>query len=55
MAGFLILGSLATFIGITRPNRVRLRYGSQVRLPRLRPADCSAARWVSYMVNEQFP
>ena len=28
----------------TRPNRVHLRYGSRVRLARLRHADCSASR-----------
>ena len=31
-----LFGSLATFIGVTRPKRVRLRYGSRARLARLR-------------------
>ena len=36
---------------VTRPNRVRLRYGSRVRLPRLRGVDCSAPRLVGYLLN----
>ena len=42
MAGFIILGRLATFNSVTRPNRVRLRYGSQVCFPGFRRTDCSA-------------
>jgi hypothetical protein len=38
---------------ITRPNRVRLRYGSQVRFARLRSADPSAPRWLGYLLNGQ--
>jgi hypothetical protein len=40
-----------SFIRVTRPNRVHFRYGSQVHLPRLRPADCSASRSFGYMLN----
>ena len=36
---------------VTRPNRVHLHYGSQVRLTRLRQADYSAPRSLSYMLN----
>ena len=38
---------------ITRPNRVRLRYGSRVRFARLRSADPSAPRWLGYLLNGQ--
>ena len=38
---------------ITGPNRVHLRYGSRVRLARLRPTDCSASRSLGYLLNEQ--
>jgi hypothetical protein len=38
---------------ITRPNRVRLRYGSRVRLARLRVTDCSAPRGLRYLLNGQ--
>jgi len=33
VTGFILFGRLATSTSITRPNRVRLRYGSQVCLP----------------------
>ena len=36
---------------VTRPIQVRLRYGSRVRLPRLRGTDCSAPRSVGYLLN----
>ena len=42
MAGFIRFVRLATPIWLTRPNRVRFRYGSQVRLARLRAWDCSS-------------
>ena len=38
---------------ITRPNRVRLRYGSPIRSARLRSADRSAPRWLGYLLNGQ--
>src|SRR5208282_3684182 len=38
---------------ITRPNRVRFRYGSWVRLARLRVTDCSAPRGLGYLLNGQ--
>ena len=38
---------------LTRPNRVHLRYGSRVRLARLRPTDCSASRSLGYLLNGQ--
>jgi hypothetical protein len=37
----------------TRPNRVRSRYGSRVRLARLRQPDLSHSRWFGYLLNEQ--
>ena len=39
--GFRYSGTLATPIGVTRPNRVHLRYGWRLCLPRLQPEDCS--------------
>jgi hypothetical protein len=33
LSGFVLVGGLATFIFLSRPNRVHLRYGSRVRLP----------------------
>ena len=47
-------GGLAAPIGVTRPKRVRFRYGSHVRLPRLRTTDCSFVRPVGYLVNGLF-
>jgi hypothetical protein len=47
-------GGLATSISVTRPNRVRLRYGSRVRSPGLRHRDYSRRRPVRYLLNEQF-
>jgi len=41
-------------LSVTRPNRVYLHYGSQVRLTRLRQTDCSAPRSFGYMLNGQF-
>ena len=38
MSGFIILGRLATSFSVTRPNRIRLRYGSQVCFPGFRQA-----------------
>ena len=32
VAGFILVGRLATFVFLSRPNRVHLRYGSRVRL-----------------------
>ncbi len=33
LSGFVPVGGLATFVFLSRPNRVHLRYGSRVRLP----------------------
>ncbi len=38
---------------LTRPNRFRLRYGSRVRLARLRVTDCSVPRGLGYLLNGQ--
>jgi len=38
----------------TRPIRVHLRYGSRVRLPRLRRLDYSSSRSGRYLLNGQF-
>ncbi|MGO9272774.1 MAG: hypothetical protein ACLQOO_21485, partial [Terriglobia bacterium] len=38
---------------LTGPNRVRLRYGSRVRLPGLRQWNYSHPRLVGYLSNEQ--
>ena len=32
LSGFILVGGLATFVFLSRPNRVHLRYGSRVRL-----------------------
>jgi hypothetical protein len=40
---------------VTRPNRVHLRYGSQVHLARLRQLDHSSPRLLGYLANGQFP
>jgi hypothetical protein len=47
-------GGIATSISVTRPIRVRLRYGSRVRSPGLRRRDYSRRRPVRYLLNEQF-
>jgi hypothetical protein len=49
MSGFIIFGRLATSISVTRPNRVHLRYGSQVRFPGFRQPDCSDSLRFRYM------
>ena len=49
-----LYGGLAASIGVTRPIRVRLRYGSRVRSPGLRRRDYSRRRPVRYLLNEQF-
>ena len=57
VSGFIIFGRLATSISVTRPNRVRLRYGSQVRLPGFHQKNYSPLRFsytferAIYMVN----
>jgi len=33
LSGFTLVGRLATFVFLSRPNRVHLHYGSRVRLP----------------------
>jgi hypothetical protein len=50
--GFINFGSLATPNGVTRPNRVRLRYGWRLCLPRLQPADYSD-RLLSWLHGER--
>jgi hypothetical protein len=42
-------------IGVTRPTRVRLRYGSHARSTGLRILDYSSNRLLLYLVNEQLP
>ena len=57
-AGFILFGGLATPIGVTRPNRVHLRYGSPLRSDEA-PAMAIAPTplvglhvfWTLYMVN----
>jgi hypothetical protein len=44
MAGFIHIGRTGHSHRVTRPNRVRLRYGSHIRCPRLRFTDYSAPR-----------
>ena len=48
------LGAWPLSFFLTRPNRVRLRYGSRVRLPGLRQRDYSRPRLVGYLLNGQF-
>ena len=53
-AGFITLGRTSHLqVSVTRPNRVRWCYGSQIRLPRLRHSDCSKPRSVGYLLNGQ--
>jgi hypothetical protein len=40
-------------VPLTRPNWVRLRYGSRVRLARLRRTNCSVSRSLGYLTNGQ--
>jgi hypothetical protein len=54
MTGFINSGRLAAFACVTRPNRVRLCYGSQVCLPGFHRTDYSIPLRFSYMLNEQF-
>jgi hypothetical protein len=49
ISGFIILGRLATSISVTRPNRVHLRYGSQVCFPGFHQPDCSDSLRFRYM------
>src|ERR1039457_366383 len=49
ISGFIPSGGLATFTGVTRPNRVRLRYGSQVCFPGFRQPDYPDSLRFSYM------
>ena len=49
VAGFILFGRLATFDSRTRPNRVHLRYGSQVRFPGFRQPDYSDSLRFGYM------
>ena len=54
MAGFIRFDRLATLIcTLTRPNRVRLRCGSRVRLARLRDGDCSHSTRLRGYVDER--
>ena len=47
-------GGLATSMCVTRPIRVRVSYGSCVRLPGLRRLTHTRRRPVGYLLNEQF-
>jgi hypothetical protein len=49
VTGFIIFGRLATSISVTRPNRVHLRYGSQVCIPGFHQPDCSDSLRFRYM------
>jgi hypothetical protein len=49
ISGFIPSGGLATFTGVTRPNRVRLRYGSQVCFPGFRQPVYADSLRFSYM------
>ena len=49
VSGFIIFGRLATFTSVTRPNQVRLRYGSQVCFPGFHQQDCSDSLRFSLM------
>src|SRR5712692_3469097 len=52
-SGFILVGGLATFVFLSRPNRVHLRYGSRVRLP-TRQSHYWNSRSFGYMLNRQF-
>ena len=52
-SGFILAGGLATFVFLSRPNRVDLHYGSRVRLP-TRQSHCWNPRSFGYMLNRQF-
>jgi hypothetical protein len=49
VTGFIILGRLATSVSVTRPNRVHLRYGSQVRVPGFHQKGCPLSLRFRYM------
>jgi hypothetical protein len=49
ISGFILSGRLATFTSVTRPNRVRLRYGSQVCFPGFHQTDYSVSLRFRYM------
>ena len=49
ISGFILSGGLATFNSVTRPNRVRLRYGSQVCFPGFHQPDYSDSLRFRYM------
>ena len=53
LSGFILVGGLATFVFLSRPNRVHLRYGSRVRLP-TRQSRHRNSRSFGYMLNRQF-
>jgi hypothetical protein len=53
-AGFITLGRTGHLqVCVTRPNQVRLRYGSQIRLLRLRHSGYPEPRSVGYLLNGQ--
>ena len=54
LSGFILVGGLATFVFLTRPNRVHLRYGSRVRLPSFASPIAPIPRSFGYMSNRQF-
>ncbi len=54
VSGFITLRRTSRFHGcVTRPNWVRWRYGSRVRLPKLHHPDYSEPRSVGYLLNGQ--
>jgi len=53
LSGFTLVGRLATFVFLSRPNRVHLHYGSRVRLP-TRQLHYRSPRSFGYTLNRQF-
>ena len=53
LSGFILAGGLATFVFLSRPNRVHLRYRSRVRLT-TRQSRYQDPRSLGYMLNRQF-
>ena len=54
VSGFIPIGRTVHFRRVTRPKRVRLRYGSQVRFSRLRQTGCPVPRSIGYVSNGEF-
>ena len=52
VSGFILVGGLATFVFLSRPNRVHLRCGSRVRPYPVRQTDLSIPRWPGFMSEQ---